>query len=86
MPIHDVLEARQITYGTFSVQAAITREIKRVMHATPYWEEISADKQEALDMIAVKMGRILNGDNSYKDSWVDIAGYATLVADALTER
>lgn len=41
------------------------------------------DQQEALDMIAHKLGRILNGDPDYADSWADIAGYARLVADRL---
>lgn len=30
-------------------------------------------------MIQHKIGRILNGDPAYADSWHDIAGYATLV-------
>jgi hypothetical protein len=34
-------------------------------------------------MIAHKIGRIVNGDPRYADSWVDIAGYAKLVADRL---
>jgi hypothetical protein len=44
---------------------------------------MQADQREALDMIAHKIGRILNGDPDYSDSWRDIAGYATLVADRL---
>lgn len=34
-------------------------------------------------MIAHKLGRIINGDPNYSDSWHDIAGYAKLVADRL---
>ncbi len=34
-------------------------------------------------MIAHKLARICNGDPDYGDSWRDIAGYATLVADRL---
>lgn len=44
---------------------------------------MSADQQESLEMIAHKIGRILNGDPDYSDSWRDIAGYAQLVADRL---
>jgi hypothetical protein len=36
---------------------------------------------ESLDMILHKIGRIVAGDAAFKDHWVDIAGYATLVAD-----
>ena len=44
---------------------------------------LKADQQEALDMIAHKIGRIINGDPDYADSWDDIAGYAKLVGDRL---
>jgi hypothetical protein len=37
-------------------------------------------QRESLDMIACKASRILNGDPNHLDSWVDIAGYATIVA------
>ena len=41
------------------------------------------DQAEAIDMIFSKLARILNGDPNYADNWIDIAGYATLVADRL---
>ena len=34
-------------------------------------------------MIAHKIGRILAGDPNHIDHWLDIAGYATLVAKEL---
>jgi hypothetical protein len=45
--------------------------------------KLAPDQREALAMIANKLGRILNGDPNYADSWMDIAGYAKLVADRL---
>jgi hypothetical protein len=39
--------------------------------------------QEAAEMIVHKLARIVNGNPFYMDSWVDIAGYATLVVDRL---
>lgn len=47
------------------------------------YTSMHADQMEALEMIVHKIGRILNGDPDYSDSWRDIAGYATLVADRL---
>ena len=41
----------------------------------------SADQKEALEMIATKMGRIVNGDPDYLDSWLDIQGYCQLIID-----
>lgn len=48
-----------------------------------YGDHLAPDQQEALDMICHKIGRIINGDPDYADSWHDIAGYAQLVADRL---
>jgi hypothetical protein len=41
------------------------------------------DQKEALEMVAHKLGRIVNGDPNYLDSWVDIIGYTQLVLDRL---
>jgi len=51
-------------------------------------ELLSADAviAEALDMILHKIGRIVAGDATFKDHWVGIAGYATLVADRVEPR
>lgn len=40
----------------------------------------------AIQMIAMKLSRIANGDPNYVDSWTDIAGYAQLVIDELESR
>jgi hypothetical protein len=45
--------------------------------------DFAPDELEAMHMIVNKIARIYNGDNHYSDSWRDIAGYATLVADRL---
>ena len=56
-----------------------------VMLASPNWRhgKLASDQRETLDMIAHKIGRILNGDPNYHDSWHDIIGYTKLVADRL---
>jgi hypothetical protein len=51
----------------------------------PNWEKLDDDMREAFHIIANKMGRILNGDPWYHDSWHDIVGYAKLVADRLEQ-
>lgn len=83
--IKDTLEERGSRYGSFDTHAAITQNIKEVMYATKNWRIMCSDQREALDMIAHKIGRILNGDPDYADSWHDIAGYAKLVDDRLIE-
>ena len=81
--IEAILKERGNRYGPFSGHAFIVQLLKYDMHEHPGWQRLSAAQKEALDMIAHKIGRILNGDPDYADSWIDIAGYATLVADIL---
>lgn len=77
------LTERGNRYGPFNSHAAITQCLKITMRHQPNWDNLEYDMQEALDMIVHKIGRILNGDPTYADSWHDIAGYAKLVEDRL---
>lgn len=77
--IDEILNERGSRYGAFIKHADITQALKDVMQAQPKWEHLAPHHKEALDMIAHKIGRILNGDPDYDDSWKDIAGYAELV-------
>jgi hypothetical protein len=83
--IEATLSQRHSTYGAFDEHARITQNIKRAMIDSPNWETLSDDKREALEMLAHKMGRILNGDPEYKDSWHDIIGYTKLVEVTLSD-
>jgi hypothetical protein len=79
------LTERGHRYGKFSGHAQVTQELKRVMsrHAAALNKTFTDSQWESLEMIAHKIGRIVNGDPDYADSWIDIAGYAKLVADEL---
>jgi len=81
--ISGTLAERGSRYGDFGEHARITQAIKAAMADSPNWAGLAADQREALEMIAHKVGRILNGDPNYHDSWHDVVGYATLVADRL---
>jgi len=83
--IDATLAERGTKYGKFIDQAAVTYKLKNVLreHSSNHSKSYSYDQAEALDMICVKLGRIVNGDSDYADSWVDIAGYAKLVSDRL---
>ena len=80
--ITTTLEERGSRYGKFTEHSRITQNIKAMM-AEGNWFDLQPDQKEALEMFAHKIGRILNGDPNYADSWIDIAGYAKLVADRL---
>jgi hypothetical protein len=83
--ITETLNERGSRYGIFKHHAEVTQTLKTVIR-----QELDArkktlddDQVEALEMICHKIGRIVNGDPDYADSWIDIAGYAKLVADRL---
>lgn len=85
-----ILEERGSNYGKFVDHAALTQKLKKVLrkHVKQQGIELTPSQAESLEMIMHKIGRIGNGNPNYADSWRDIAGYATLVADELdgTER
>ena len=81
--INSILEERGSRYGDFGSHALITQNIKMAMRHSPNWAKLPNDMKEALEMVAHKVGRILNGDPSYADSWVDIVDYVQLVVDRL---
>lgn len=83
MNIDQTLEQRGTRYGEYPEHARITQGIKRAMADSPNWEALSDDKKECLEMVAHKIGRILNGDPEYQDSWHDIIGYVRLVEKTL---
>ncbi len=86
--VSETLDARGKRYGPFVGQAKVTQGLKSVISTELYKRAkvLTDDQQEALDMICHKIGRIINGDADYDDSWLDIAGYAQLVADRLQGR
>jgi len=82
MSIEKTLKQRQKTHGEFKTHAQISQELKAVMREHGLLE-LSPDQVEALEMIAHKIARILNGNPNTHDHWHDVAGYSTLVADEL---
>ena len=83
--IDKILEERGARYGAFTDHAQICQDLKDVMRATPSWEKCTPDKKQALEVIADKIARMLNGDPNYDDNWVDIIGYSQLVLDNIKE-
>lgn len=77
--IDATLADRGTRYGSFTGHARITQSLKRAMVDSPNWTRLSDDQKECLEMVAHKIGRILNGDPDYLDSWHDIIGYTRLV-------
>jgi hypothetical protein len=83
--VDGILNDRAKDYGKFKDGAALMQGIKRLLaeHARVHDKLFADDQWEALEMIVHKMARIVNGNPDKVDSWIDIAGYATLVSDRL---
>lgn len=83
--ITSILEEREVRYGGFRYNAKISQDVKLALRKGRQWEALTPEMKEALEMIANKLCRIVAGKAAYKDSWDDIAGYATLVSRELEE-
>lgn len=83
-----ILAERRKVHGDFDVHAHLTQKLKIAMQSdvlvnSNYPRQLTCSQCEALEMIQHKVGRICAGDPNHIDHWDDIAGYATLVANAL---
>ena len=83
LSVEEILSERGKEYGEFEEHARITQNIKAAYKDSPNWNSLSPAMKESLEMNAHKVGRILNGNMSNKDSWQDIEGYTKLVSDLL---
>lgn len=73
-----MLAMREKTHGDFNAMAGVYQALLRVMRGAPNWPHLSDGQKTALEQDAVKTARILCGDPSHPDHWMDKAGYARL--------
>jgi hypothetical protein len=77
--VHTLLDERAATHGSYHDNARIAQELKDLFRDCPGWDRMGPVHRESLDLIALKMARILSGKFDNADHWHDIAGYAELV-------
>lgn len=82
---NEMLENREENYGSFQTNAHLIQQLKRQTRGMTGWERLSPDKQQSIDMIFTKIGRIITGNSNQQDSWDDIAGYAELISVEIDE-
>ena len=82
MNLDDLIKDKETTHGHFDDTATIAQTLKALMRRGRNWESLPNPSKEALEMIATKVARILNGDATDPEHWNDIAGYARLRANA----
>jgi hypothetical protein len=83
--LEELLEERRRSHGDFKDAAVIAQSTKLLWRASKGWMKLTPVMREALENIAVKVGRVLAGDPRYQDHWRDISGYSQLVVTELTE-
>ena len=86
MEVDQILEDREVTHGDFEMKAMWIQEIMEHLISLNAYQNMEADKKEAIHMILVKLSRIIYGNHDHADHWDDIAGYALLVADRLKDK
>lgn len=81
--VDNTLAERGKRYGSFAEHAWYAQKLKETMWKAENWHKMANDQKQALEVIADKIARVLNGDPDYVDNWHDIQGYAKLVEDRL---
>lgn len=76
-----ILDQRHQTHGAFMDVAAVAVALRAILRDRR--PDLMPDQEEALNMICVKISRIVNGDPNHLDSWRDICGYSQLILDRL---
>lgn len=79
------LAQRGKTHGGYKENFRVIQNLKDTMKDSLNWDSLPPEMKEVLEMNAVKVGRILTGDPTTKDTWVDIEGYAHLISQDLAE-
>jgi hypothetical protein len=68
---------RDNQHGGMEPVGDISQSIKISLHHGKNWYLLTPGEQEALDMIAHKIARILCGSDPHdREHWIDVAGYA----------
>lgn len=76
--IANLLNDRQTIHGDFRSNARISQMLKAVFRACEHWQFLDDVEKESIDMIAMKISRVLSGKSLEKQHWEDIEGYARL--------
>src|SRR5262249_16176954 len=89
MPNTPLLDERASTHGHFVDQFLLAQRLKNVVRDASEEEDIRvlpAVMAEAVDMLLMKISRIVTGDPWHADHWADIAGYAERMVEYVDSR
>jgi len=85
--VREILNEREKISGRYRDVSRMIQDTLRLWSTGPNWSrgKLTDAQVTSLEMIAMKVTRILQGDNNHIDSWRDISGYAELAAIDLEE-
>ena len=69
---------RTNTHGNYSASSYLWNDLISILSASPNYSKLTPMERRSLEAIVEKITRICCGDHSFKDHWLDIAGYAQL--------
>jgi hypothetical protein len=72
-----LLDEREKTHGDYRRVSEIAQDLKGVIRDAE-WDSLTNMQRESLDLIMTKIARIISGDASNLDHWLDLSGYALL--------
>ena len=80
--VDKILSEREKISGFYPDVARMIQDTTQLWSTGPNWRDgrLTDAQVTSLEMIALKVARILHGDANHIDSWRDIAGYSELVA------
>ncbi len=82
--VKEILIERAKTHGNVDNVGLVYRLLHKALYVGRNGNDDYSSVQElVLDSIFIKLARISCGDPNFKDHWLDIAGYATLVVREL---
>lgn len=80
----ELIAERAKTHGNWDVQSQLAQHLKSLIRRpNQLGAEMPPGQREALELILVKISRIVCGDSYCRDHWEDIAGYAKLGLDQI---
>lgn len=84
-PAQEVVKSRENSHGNYVAQAMTAQALKDVLRKHPRWSYLVPAQQESLEMIMMKISRILHGNSAEPDHWLDISGYSMLIYNWLND-
>jgi hypothetical protein len=79
----DPTSERETTHGNYAKTAELAQTLKIAFKSCEGYGNLTLVQRESVEMICTKFARIFCGHPDHREHWLDIAGYAMLIAKML---